>query len=79
LTTVRAGAVVAAARERGLELSPGPRFSADGTLPHHLRLPFTPPPGTLDRVAAVLAAVCPERGATTSRFETGAERLSSSK
>jgi DNA-binding transcriptional MocR family regulator len=59
LTTVRAGTVVAAARERGLELSPGPRFSPDGTLPHHLRLPFTPPPGTLDRVAAVLAAVCP--------------------
>jgi DNA-binding transcriptional MocR family regulator len=67
LTTVRAGTAAAAARERGLEVSPGPRFSADGTLPHHLRLPFTPPPGTLDRVAAVLAAVCPEGGCAARR------------
>jgi DNA-binding transcriptional MocR family regulator len=55
LTSVRADTVAAAARERGLELSPGQRFSADGGLPHHLRLPFTPPLGTLDRVAAILA------------------------
>jgi DNA-binding transcriptional MocR family regulator len=61
LTTVRADRVAAAAGERGLEISPGPRFSADGTLPYHLRLPFTPPPGTLDRVATILAAVCPDR------------------
>lgn len=58
LATVRADVVAARARTSGLELSAGPSFAADGTLPYHLRLPFTPPIATLDRVAAVLDHAC---------------------
>ncbi|WP_328601047.1 aminotransferase class I/II-fold pyridoxal phosphate-dependent enzyme [Actinomadura physcomitrii] len=63
LTALRADLVTARARAHGLELSPGPSFAADATHPHHLRLPYTPPISTLDRVAAVLDLACGGQGA----------------
>ncbi|AEW98038.1 GntR family regulatory protein [Streptantibioticus cattleyicolor NRRL 8057 = DSM 46488] len=59
LTRERADAVTARAAAEGLHLSPGPVFAADATLAHYLRVPYTPPPETLDRVAAVLGAAVP--------------------
>ena len=47
------------ARERGLALVAGPRFAFDGSLGHHLRVPFTPPPGVLDQIATVLRETTP--------------------
>ncbi|MES4904786.1 MULTISPECIES: PLP-dependent aminotransferase family protein [unclassified Streptomyces] len=58
LTGARADAVAERARALGVEVSPGPGFAADRTLTHYLRLPYTPPPSALDRVAAVLDAAC---------------------
>ncbi|WP_207938956.1 PLP-dependent aminotransferase family protein [Actinomadura darangshiensis] len=58
LTTMRADLVVTRARAYGLELSPGPSFAADATHSHHLRLPYTPPIHTLDRVATALDQAC---------------------
>jgi DNA-binding transcriptional MocR family regulator len=51
--------LVIAARRRGLHLSAGPRFSAEGGHERHLRVPFTAPPEQLRRTAAVLADVWP--------------------
>ncbi|MES9609301.1 MULTISPECIES: aminotransferase-like domain-containing protein [Actinomadura] len=62
LTAVRSDLVTARARAHGLELSPGPSFAADATCSHHLRLPYTSPITTLDRVAAVLDGACGGRG-----------------
>ncbi|GGN32700.1 DNA-binding transcriptional MocR family regulator [Actinoplanes campanulatus] len=39
----------------GLRLSPGPVFSADGTLTRHLRIPFTGTPEILTRAVGLLA------------------------
>ncbi|WP_433464172.1 PLP-dependent aminotransferase family protein [Spirillospora sp. CA-128828] len=58
LSTMRADTVATRARAYGLEISPGPSFAADATHAHHLRLPFTPPIATLDRVAAALDRAC---------------------
>ncbi|MBD2894731.1 hypothetical protein amrb99_36580 [Actinomadura sp. RB99] len=62
LTTERADLVTTRARAHGLELSPGPSFAADATHSHHLRLPYTPPVSTLDRVATVLDLACGHQG-----------------
>jgi DNA-binding transcriptional MocR family regulator len=43
------------ARERGLLVTPGPRFGAAGLLEHYLRLPFTLPPNQLEQAVAILA------------------------
>lgn len=56
--------VVSAALELGLRLTPGPRFTLDGTADRWLRLPFTSPPGQADTIAKTLAAAwqrCAER------------------
>ena len=44
------------AAARGLLISPGRRFAADGTLVHHLRLPFTASPEVLTQAASILGA-----------------------
>ncbi|WP_141584622.1 PLP-dependent aminotransferase family protein [Actinomadura sp. WMMA1423] len=62
LTAVRSDVVTAEAREYGLELSPGPAFAADATCSRHLRLPYTSPITTLDRVAAVMDGACGGKG-----------------
>ncbi|MER6496723.1 MULTISPECIES: aminotransferase-like domain-containing protein [Streptomyces] len=41
---------------QGLKLSPGPAFSADRTLTHYLRLPYTATPDVLTRAVAILAS-----------------------
>jgi DNA-binding transcriptional MocR family regulator len=43
------------AGERGLLITPGPRFGAVGLLERYLRLPFTLPPEQLERAVAILA------------------------
>ncbi|MFI9720024.1 PLP-dependent aminotransferase family protein [Streptomyces sp. NPDC052396] len=58
LTTAHAETVTERAHAEGLSLSPGPRFAADATLARHLRVPFTPPPEVLDRIAEVLRGAC---------------------
>ncbi len=47
------------AAERGVHLTPGPRFGAAGLLERHLRLPFTLPPGQLRDAVAILAELTP--------------------
>ncbi|WP_367437410.1 aminotransferase-like domain-containing protein [Streptomyces celluloflavus] len=58
LTGTRADTVVERARTHRLDLSAGPRFAADGTLTHHLRVPYTPPSAALDHIAAALDKAC---------------------
>ena len=58
LNGVRADAVTARASAAGLHLAPGPHFAVDGTLTRYLRVPYTPPPDTLDRIAEILGAAC---------------------
>jgi DNA-binding transcriptional MocR family regulator len=49
-----------AAGERGLLITPGPRFGAAGLLERRLRLPFTLPPEQLEQAVAILAEVAAE-------------------
>ncbi|WP_202126074.1 aminotransferase-like domain-containing protein [Actinomadura physcomitrii] len=63
LTSMRVDAVVTRARAHGLELAAGTSFAADATNSRHLRLPFTPPIATLDRVAAALDCACRDQDA----------------
>lgn len=58
LTTVLADTVVERAGRNGMALAAGPRFAADATLSHHLRVPYTPPNHVLDHIAAVLDDAC---------------------
>ncbi|MEV5986364.1 PLP-dependent aminotransferase family protein [Streptomyces sp. NPDC052051] len=58
LTATPADTVVERVGRSGVELASGPRFAADATLTHHLRVPYTPPPHVLDQVATVLDAAC---------------------
>ncbi|WP_433514147.1 PLP-dependent aminotransferase family protein [Nonomuraea sp. CA-143628] len=60
LSATPADTVVRHADEHGIALVAGPRFAADATLTHYLRVPFTPPQPVLDRVAAVLGDACSE-------------------
>ncbi len=41
----------------GVRIVPGPRFGPDGTMESFLRLPFTAPPGDLERAVQRLAAI----------------------
>jgi hypothetical protein len=50
------------AAERDLQITPGPRFAAEGVLERHLRLPFTLAPGQLERAVAILADLVPGEG-----------------
>lgn len=65
LTATRADQVTERARAAGLMLTPGPSFAADATLHHHLRVPYTPPPTVLNRIAALLDGACTTRTSTT--------------
>jgi DNA-binding transcriptional MocR family regulator len=51
----RSTAVCDAAAERGLRITPGSRFAADGTLESSLRLPFTRPADELAAAVPLLA------------------------
>jgi DNA-binding transcriptional MocR family regulator len=54
LTATSGDQLAARAAEAGLAVLPGSRFSPDGTHRHWLRIPFTAPPGTLDKAVALL-------------------------
>ena len=56
LPTPSSGALAAAAADRGLRITPGSRFAADGTLESWLRLPYTRPVADLDAAVHELAA-----------------------
>ncbi|KUJ66288.1 GntR family transcriptional regulator [Streptomyces albus subsp. albus] len=58
LSDVRSDRVVERVRAEGLALLPGPVFAPDGALVHHLRVPYTPPPPVLDRIATLLDRAC---------------------
>jgi DNA-binding transcriptional MocR family regulator len=47
------------ARERGLLITPGPRFGAAGLLERYIRLPFTQPPEQLQEAVAILTSIAP--------------------
>jgi len=47
------------AAERGLHVTPGPRFGGAGLLERYLRLPFTLAPDQLERAVGVLAGLTP--------------------
>jgi DNA-binding transcriptional MocR family regulator len=53
-------ALTAAARDRGVQLAPGPLFAPEGGLERYLRLPFTQSPETLTEVVGRLAAAWAE-------------------
>jgi DNA-binding transcriptional MocR family regulator len=57
--------VAAAAARDGVEVTPGPSFSVDGTFEHHVRVPFTLPPDDLREAVARLAAIAALVGAGT--------------
>ncbi len=61
LRSHHAATVVDRMAASGVALAAGPRFAADGTLLHHLRVPYTPPPPVLDRIAAALDSACRAR------------------
>ena len=50
------------ARERGLAITPGPRFGSAGLLERRLRLPYSLAPAQLERAVAILADVAAEAG-----------------
>ena len=56
LPTPSSGALAAAAADRGLRITPGSRFAADGTLESWVRLPYTRPVAELDDAVRELAA-----------------------
>jgi DNA-binding transcriptional MocR family regulator len=69
-------AVVMAVRQRGVLLSAGPRFSADGGHERHLRVPFTAPPEQLDRAIELLAGAWSSvRSGAPVEFETRLESV----
>jgi DNA-binding transcriptional MocR family regulator len=53
-------ALAVAAGERGVHVTPGPRFGSSGILEGHIRLPFTLAPEQLEPAVATLAAVAAE-------------------
>lgn len=55
LPTPSSGALAAAVADRGLRITPGSRFAADGTLESWLRLPYTRPVAELDGAVHDLA------------------------
>jgi DNA-binding transcriptional MocR family regulator len=55
LPTPSSGILAAAVNDRGLRITPGSRFAADGTLESWVRLPYTRPVEELVRAVEVLA------------------------
>jgi DNA-binding transcriptional MocR family regulator len=55
LPTASSGALAAAVNDRGLRITPGSRFAADGTLESWVRLPYTRPVEELARSVEILA------------------------
>jgi DNA-binding transcriptional MocR family regulator len=47
------------ARDRGLALTPGPRFATDGLLERYVRLPFTARPAELEAAVRIIAELVP--------------------
>jgi DNA-binding transcriptional MocR family regulator len=70
-------ALTAAARERGVQLAPGPLFAPEGGLERYLRVPFTHSPETLTEVVGRLAAAWAElpAGRRSTRRSTSATAL----
>lgn len=66
-----ATAVATRARNAGLRLTPGPRFSVDGTGDRWLRLPFTLPPDETAEMVGVLARAA--EGAASGPSPSGAD------
>ena len=64
-----------AARGRGLLVTAGPRFGADGAYERHLRLPITASPFEIERAVSVLAGVWPRAAALPAATLTGTEAL----
>lgn len=58
LTATAADTAVERAGRSGLDLSAGPRLAADATLTHHPRVPCTPPPDVLERIADIVRRAC---------------------
>jgi DNA-binding transcriptional MocR family regulator len=76
LPTPDATRLAAAAAGHDILLSPGPAFSVDGTFEHHVRLPFTLPPETIDTTIATLARLAAElTGDTPPRRDDAREPL----
>lgn len=65
--------VVGHALDAGLRLTPGPRFTIDGTADRWLRLPFILPPDEVDKMVSVLSEAA-SRAATTKRSPRVASR-----
>jgi DNA-binding transcriptional MocR family regulator len=57
------------ARERGLALTPGPRFGSAGLLERYARIPYSLPPDQLERAVSILAEVAADAGGRVSRPE----------
>ncbi|WP_239453242.1 MULTISPECIES: PLP-dependent aminotransferase family protein [Microbacterium] len=58
-------ALTSICRARGMSLIAGPKFSIDGSLERHLRIPFTSPVEELDAGVALLAEAWDQRSAGT--------------
>jgi DNA-binding transcriptional MocR family regulator len=61
LSGISGDELAARAAAAGLALLPGSRFSPDGTYRNWLRFPYTAPPGTLDKAAALLHKAVTDR------------------
>jgi DNA-binding transcriptional MocR family regulator len=64
LPAARSSRLASAARARGLQITSGPRFSADGGFETRLRLPFTAQETQLRRAVGVLAAAWQDQDGT---------------
>lgn len=64
-----------AARTRGLLVTAGPRFGADGAYERQLRLPITASPFEIERAVAILADVWPRASALPPATVVGAEAV----
>ncbi|MEX0429420.1 PLP-dependent aminotransferase family protein [Nocardioides sp. DS6] len=64
-----------AARGRGLLLTAGPRFGADGAYERHLRLPITAAPAEIERAVGILADLWPRADALPHALTAHAEAV----
>jgi len=64
-----------AARGRGLLLTAGPRFGADGAYERYVRLPITPAPVEIERAVGVLAEVWPRAASLPSGLASPGEAV----
>jgi DNA-binding transcriptional MocR family regulator len=67
--------LAAVASRDGLEITPGPSFSVDGTFEHHLRLPFTLAPDELRAAVVRLSALAEGLGAGTAAATVSATAI----